>query len=199
MKNRSIKFLKSAAAYCNANEIYLELMANEFCGAGGKNYLTSCIHRDLCYIFHSVGKTREDALLFDNYPMGRCIFSRKSDDLNWLRTRFVRPEDIYKYVDLGIKNFKITGRTGTTEFLLVLARAYMEESWSGNLLSLWKPLESLDNNISELEFKQPVFIDNKKLDGFVDHWFNDLEFECANEVCGETCSYCEGFYNTAVR
>ena len=69
LKNRSIKFLENAANWCNTNDVIYELMVNEFCGTGGKDYLTMCHMRAECYIFHSTNHTKEDALLFNNYPM----------------------------------------------------------------------------------------------------------------------------------
>jgi|WetSurMetagenome_2_1015567.scaffolds.fasta_scaffold01141_12 hypothetical protein len=193
LKNRCIGFLKKAAKWCNENGIIYELMANEFCGAGGKDYFTHCPLRDSCYIFHSTDKTKLDAERF-NYPMGYCIFGRKSDLYNWLRCRFIRPEDILRYVKIGINNFKLTGRTGSTDYLIKLAEGYLKQSWPYNLLELWKPLETIYSGQNELDFKHPGIIDNKKLNGFVDHWFDMPNFDCAEEICGETCVYCSQWY-----
>jgi len=194
MRNRSVKFLKNAAKYCNENDIQLELMVNEFCGVGGAGYATHCVLRDSCYICHATNITKEDALLFENYPMGHCMDARYSDPYNWLRLRWVRPEDIVKYNSIGITNFKITGRTGTTDYIMKVAEAYVSQQWQGNLLDLWKPLETIYTGQAENEFQQRIFIDNNKLDGFIDHWFNDENFECSNELCGTTCEYCHKFY-----
>jgi len=194
MKNRSIKFLKNAAIYCNENDIQLELMVNEFCGVGGNGYVTHCSHRDSCYLAHFSNVTKEDALLYNNYPMGHCMGDRDSDALNWLRVRWIRPEDITRYNDIGINNFKITGRTGTTDYIIKVAEAYLSGKWQGNLLDLWKPLETIYSGEAENSFKQKYFIDNQKLDGFLNRWFDDYDFDCANELCGTTCEYCKLFY-----
>ena len=195
LKNRSFKFLENAAKYCNENDIQLELMVNEFCGVGSKGYATHCGFRDSCYLCHASNKTKDDALLFDNYPMGHCMDSRNSDPLNWLRVRWIRPEDIKIYNEIGINNFKITGRTGTTDYILKVANAYVSQNFEGNLLDLWKPLETIYNEQSENSFKQHTYVDNKKLDKFIAKWSNNKEFECSNELCGSTCKYCELFYN----
>ena len=68
----------------------------------------------------------------------------------WLKTRFIRPEDLHKYSDLGINSFKVTGRTGSTNYLKSVIKAYVSESWNGNLLSLWKPLETIKTNEEEI-------------------------------------------------
>jgi collagenase-like PrtC family protease len=194
MKNRSVKFLRNAAKYCNDNDVQLELMVNEFCGVGSHGYATHCVLRDSCYLCHASNVTKEDALLFNNYPMGHCMDARNADTLNWLRVRWIRPEDIKRYNDIGIRNWKITGRTGTTDYIMKVAQAYISQKWNGNLLDLWKPLETIYSGESENSFKQKCFIDNTKLDGFIDHWFEDEDFECSDELCGTTCEYCKLFY-----
>jgi len=194
IKNRSFKFLKNAADFCNNNDIMYEILANEFCGNGGSNYLAPCVYRDSCYICHGTNHTKEDAELLNGYPMNMCMASR--DDMppmNWLRTRFVRPEDIKEYNKIGIYNWKISGRTGSTEYITKVAKAYISENFDDNLLGLWKPLETIYSGESENSFKHQVNIPNKKLNGFINHWAKNLDFDCANEVCGTTCNYCEKF------
>ena len=64
----------------------------------------------------------------------------------------------------------------------------------GNLLSLWKPLETIANKGNELNYKYPVFIDNRSLDTFIDFWFDTPWHDCANELCGYTCKYCKRYF-----
>ncbi len=196
MKNRSYKFLKKVASYCNSIGVKYELMVNEFCITGGFDYSTHCVFRDSCYLCHASNITKEDALTLNGYPMQYCMTSRKTHPANWLRARFIRPEDIDRYVALGITNFKITGRTGTTEYLAAMAHAYMEKKWDGNLLELWKPLETIYSGQKELEFSHPANIPNSQLGNFLDHWFNGDGFYCEDVVCGVDCKYCEEFYDS---
>jgi collagenase-like PrtC family protease len=197
-KNRSIKFLKKATEYCNSNNVKYEVMVNEFCIVGGYDYSTSCIFRQGCYILHSSNITKEDALSMNGYPMQYCMTSRNTHPANWLRARFIRPEDVDRYVNIGITNFKITGRTGTAEYLLTMARAYLEKKWNGNLLSLWKPLETIYTEQKESEFKHAVNIPNNKLNNFLDYWF-DNDIYCEENVCGISCKYCEEYYNRMMK
>ncbi|MDR2145417.1 MAG: hypothetical protein LBE91_03020 [Tannerella sp.] len=194
LKNRSIKFLANFQAYCNQNNIELSLIANEFCSNTSldSKSTTHCIFRDSCFLFHSQNETKEDDTLFNGYPMQNCISTRTNKSA-WLKSLFIRPEDMKKYSSLGINSYKITGRTGTTKYIKTIAEAYIKEEWNDNLLSLWKPLETILNEQDELEFKQPVFIDNSKLNGFVNHWFDNINHECANELCGETCNHCDSY------
>ncbi|QHS01683.1 MAG: hypothetical protein [Enterobacter phage ENC9] len=194
-KNRSVNFLKQAAAFCNENGIIFEVLVNEFCSNAGKGYTTHCSYRDSCYIFHSTDVTAEDAKSLDGYPMQHCIKARDTDPFNWLRTRFVRPQDLKLYRDIGITQFKVSGRTGSTEYIMKVLEAYSSEKFEGNLLELWKPLETIYNNESDANYSHTVNIETSLLDGFLEkRWFKHPTFDCANEVCGSTCTYCERYY-----
>lgn len=194
-KNRDFKFLEMAAKYCNDNGMIYELMVNEFCGVGGEEYATHCIYRDSCYMCHATNHTYEDTTLLDEYPMKQCIISRGQDPANWLRLKWIRPEDLKYYNDLGLYNFKVTGRTGSTEYISETISGYLNESYNGNLLNLWKPLESIKAGVTEFEVNK-ANIPNKILDGFLAKWVNG--HNCDYEVCGETCNYCKRFYEENV-
>ena len=201
LKNRSIRFLQSASSYCINNKIDINLMVNEFCTIGSSNidniYSTHCIYRDSHYLCHSENIDKADERLFDSYPVSFCIRSR-TRPISWLQSLFIRPEDIKHYYKIGINHFKITGRTGRTDFILKITEAYLNQSWEGNLLALWKPLETILTDKKELDFDYPCFLDNKKLNGFIEYWFNNIEHDCSVEICGETCSYCIDYYNKKV-
>ena len=192
-KNRAFKFLKAAADYCSNTDTIYEVMVNEFCSSGAQSFSTNCVFRDSCYLCHASNISNDDALLFNNYPMEFCMKGREVNPVNWLRSRFIRPEDLHYYCDIGINHFKITGRTGSVKYLTKIAEAYMSENWNGNLLHLWKPLETIQTNENELEFKHGENIPNKKLDGFLNRWVDHPDFDCANTLC-ENCKYCDHFY-----
>lgn len=193
LKNRNKDFLVNAAKYCNDNNLILELLCTEFCGVAGEGYATHCPYRDSCYLSHATCKTKEDSMTYNNYPMKFCMSARASNKESWLRMRFIRPEDLHYYNEIGINYFKISGRTGGTENLMRMMKAYCEESFEGNLLNLWKPLQTIYNDKKEFEQDLENYIPNKSLDGFLDHWF-DKNFECENQMCGVTCNYCHDFY-----
>lgn len=206
LKNRNKTFLKNAARYCNENGLILELLANEMCynngiDKNGVNYAAPCIYRDSCYICHATCKTKEDSMSYNNYPMQFCMGSRNGNEEGWLRSRWIRPEDLHYYNDLGINYFKLSGRTGFTEAIIDNMNYYMSGTYEGNLLGLWKPLQSIFNRKSEKEVNGQLtdFIDNKKLDGFLDHWFkSENGFACEDQLCGTTCTYCHDFYKKMI-
>lgn len=198
LKNRNKEFLANAAKYCNDNGLILELLANEFCGVAGvdqdgNEYATHCAFRDSCYLCHATNKTKEESMCYNNYPMQFCMSARNSTPESWLRMRWIRPEDQKIYNKIGINYFKISGRTGSTEYLKEILEAYMSESYDNNLLRLWKPLETIYDGGLELSHKHKLNINNKKLDGFLDKWFEGKGWECENQMCGVTCKYCAEF------
>jgi len=199
LKNRNKKFLINAQKYCDDNGLVLELMANEFCGVAGvdskgTHYATHCVFRDSCYICHACNRTKEDSMLDNNYPMGYCMSARSSTPEAWLRMRWIRPEDQKIYREkTGVNYFKLSGRTGTTEYLKYVMEAYMSEDFDNNIISLWKPLSSIYDGKTELKSKTDIDIPNKKLDGFIDKWMDGNGWECENELCGTTCHYCLDF------
>jgi len=200
-KNRDITFLESLNDYCIKNDIILSLIVNEFCGNGTQTSrdniytTTNCIFRDHCYLLHSLDYDN-DTILYGNYPMGYCINSRCSNSI-WLKLNFIRPEDIKLYNRIGINHFKVTGRTASTNLIIKVTDAYINESYDGNLLDLWKHLETIKDGDNSI-FTSPYGLPNKKLEGFVQHWFSNRNHICANEVCGETCTYCDRFFDERI-
>lgn len=199
MKNRNKKFLQNAQQYCDEHGMIQELLAQEFCYIAGEvdgtAYAAPCVFRDSCYLCHATCRKKEDSMLYYNYPMEFCMAARGKNAQNWLRSRWIRPEDQSKYRKLGVNYFKVSGRTGSTNYLTTILEAYMKESFDGNLLTLWKPLETIKTGGDELSFNHHENIPNKELDGFIDHWLDGNGFECENELCGTTCKYCEKYWN----
>lgn len=193
-KNREITFLKKLATYCNKEHIVLTLMVNEFCSNGLEtgSGATNCIYRDHCYELHSLGYGVNERIYCD-YPMGRCIQSR-SKATDWIKANFIRPEDLKLYNRIGINHFKITGRTGSTKYMLKVLKAYADEYFSGNVLELWKHLETINGSEDDSEFSPHHYISNRALDSFLNYWFYNEQHICANEECGVSCTYCDDFY-----
>lgn len=199
LKNRNKEFLIRAQDYCNRNGCILEIMCQEMCGVAGidnqgSHYATHCVFRDSCYICHACNRTKEESMLDNNYPMSYCMSARSSTPEAWLRMRWIRPEDQKIYREkTGINYWKVSGRTGTLEYMKFVLEAYMSETYDGNLLGLWKPLSSIFDGKTELKSKTDIDIPNKKLDGFIDKWMNGNGWECENHECGYSCRYCEQF------
>jgi collagenase-like PrtC family protease len=66
----------------------------------------------------------------------RCSYTFLSEPVEFLRSPFIRPEDVSAYREVGIDILKLSDRTESTEFLLATARAYAEGKFDGNLFDL---------------------------------------------------------------
>ncbi len=172
-----------------------------------------------------------------DYHMLFCVDYRLREPVNFLRTNWVRPEDLHHYEAIGIDYFKIVERNTPTPELLRRVRAYATRRYDGNLLDLvlpfgypecsydtaaardaysvrravryfFKPttynvahlvdLVSLGKKLG-MQFPRrgpsPLYLDNRKLDGFLDRF---LEKSCIDVDC-ETCRYCHRWAERALR
>ena len=66
----------------------------------------------------------------------RCSHTFLSEPVEFLRSPFIRPEDVSAYREAGMDIIKLSDRTESTEFLLGTARAYAGEKYDGNLFNL---------------------------------------------------------------
>ncbi|HQP91355.1 MAG TPA: U32 family peptidase [Candidatus Omnitrophota bacterium] len=53
-----------------------------------------------------------------------------------IKSRWIRPEDLHFYEDLGFTHFKITDRSRSTPWLVRAAKAYSERRYDGNLCDI---------------------------------------------------------------
>ena len=108
----------------------LELYANIAC-------LDHCPQRVAHYEYS--GRTSQETgnpeVRQDPFLM-RCSHTFLSDPVEFLRSPFIRPEDVSAYREVGIDIIKLSDRTESTEFLLNTARAYAGEKYDGNLFDL---------------------------------------------------------------
>ncbi|HAJ56351.1 MAG TPA: peptidase U32 [Candidatus Omnitrophica bacterium] len=141
-----------------------------------------------------------------------CRYQRFVDPVNFIRSDWIRPEDVGHYEDLGIDALKIIGRARNTDFIVKAYDAYSKRSYDGNLLDivahpygekrkrtahtvlrgllyaarfhLRNPfyLKKMIKSFPDFE----VYLDNKKLDGFLDYFVNG---HCQKDPC-DGCSWC---------
>lgn len=89
----------------------------------------------------------------------------------------------------SINRFKVIGRTADVHYMKTLIDAYVQEEYNGNVADLCFHLEHVEGSGEKPEY----FLENKKLDGFVDFWFQN-DFRCDDVICGEECTYCDTHY-----
>ncbi len=121
-----------------------------------------------------------------------CMKTRLENPAELIRSIWVRPEDLSRYEELGVNNFKVGDRTASTEYILKTARAYADRRLEGNLMQLFNiPLPMIKYTLTK--YMKPGFnpslprIDNRMLDGFLDFFEKK---SCSQSIC-EDCRYCD--------
>jgi collagenase-like PrtC family protease len=138
-----------------------------------------------------------------DYCVLRCTFERLRDVSQIIKCRWVRPEDIHVYEDIGIDGFKISGRSMPTQRILYAARAYSSRHYEGNLydiLNIITPKTRVASPALPVELANAIasppkfYIDNRALDGFMDFFKKQ---NCLSG-CGR-CDYCQRIANKVIQ
>jgi collagenase-like PrtC family protease len=130
-----------------------------------------------------------------DYCVLRCTLDRLCDTSQIIKCRWVRPEDIHAYEEIGMDMFKISGRSMPSERIVHVATAYSSRHYEGNLydiLNIITPktgfinsaLPGVQNNGNGSLPK--FYIDNQALEGFMDFFRKQ---DCPSG-CGQ-CNYCQ--------
>lgn len=196
VKNRDIGFLKSFHQKARENNLTTKLLTNEFCTVGG----VPCagLYQADCVQHSAMGGNKEN--LFNGWPFQRCVESRIQAPSAWLKSRFILPQwlDLYKDTT-GISNFKITGRTCDTKWLLGIIEAYMKKRYEGDIRKLWidpgnSHLTCKKENERNANVLSAKFLEQS---GFIDFWFKHPNFRC-DEHCDYDCDYCDEFFQKSI-
>jgi len=138
-----------------------------------------------------------------DYCVLHCASSRLSDTSQLIKARWIRPEDIHIYEEIGIDFFKIGGRAMPTEWIINATAAYSSRQYWGNLYDI---LIGLTPKITHTNPALPVtqtttpdspptiHIDNQGLEGFIDFF---KEQDCLSG-CG-SCDYCQRIAGNVVQ
>lgn len=148
--NRNFERLQSirAAVTCE-----LELIANASC-------LPGCIWEQTHMHLLSQSSTKNHALkgfCFD-YCFVKCSRERLKDAVNYIRSIWIRPEDLIIYENIGFHNFKIVERSCPSDLLIRRVEAYSNRRFDGNLWELIAPiaLVKTEQKVSWLTYARMV-------------------------------------------
>jgi collagenase-like PrtC family protease len=223
--NRDFPLLR---AIRRAVRLELQLIANSnclmFCPLSGQHMVN---------LSHASQKGHASRGFMIDYCALRCSRDKLADPSNYLRSEFIRPEDLHIYEEMGFASFKILERGAPTPLMAKRVKAYAERAYAGNLLDLIQPYgyrERSDAGLSGarnlgrflkyffrpgtvksaglLKLKklaekrgliaamerEPVFIDNRALDGFLEGM---REIDCRGTDC-TLCGYCPTWTERAV-
>jgi len=149
-----------------------------------------------------------------------CRFMRLADPEKFISAVWIRPEDVIFYEEIGIDRIKLVDRGMNTETLVRVVNAYTDGRYDGNLMDLfpfsidryvvsskkyfWKKLKyffhPLKFNLPRfMELNRtlpasPIYLDNRKLDGFLDFF---IQGKCPDNDCGR-CGYCRSVAEKAL-
>lgn len=70
------------------------------------------------------------------YHLIRCASERYSDLSHFIKSRWIRPEDLAIYEEMGFNTFKVGGRSMSTEWITQTTTAYSSRQYNGNLCDL---------------------------------------------------------------
>jgi collagenase-like PrtC family protease len=225
--NRDFAALK---AIRQAVKLELQLIANSncmiFCPLSGQHMVN---------LSHASQRGHASRGFMIDYCALRCSAEKLSDPSHYLRSEFIRPEDVDLYTELGFTSFKILERGAPTAVLARRVKAYTERRFDGNLLDLIQPygykgspakgqgggrgdfarflryffrpgvirtkgllrLKALAEKrglIAGMDW-DPVYIDNRALDGFL---AGIGQIDCRRTDCSQ-CGYCFSWTKKAVR
>lgn len=124
-----------------------------------------------------------------DYCYYRCTFAKLTDPVEYLRSPWIRPEDIHVYEDIGIDLFKVAGRekmgdgpSSHTSWICETAAAYRTRRCA-NVAALLVGNQAPSSLAGQAPPANGVWIDSGKLDGFLRFFQNDR--------CALDCDYCE--------
>ena len=129
--NRDFPLLK---AIRRGVQTELQLIANSnclmFCPLSGQHMVN---------LSHASQKGHRSRGFMIDYCALRCSCEKLADPSNYLRSEFIRPEDIPLYQGMGFNSFKILERGAPTPVMKKRVQAYSQGCYEGNLLDLIQP------------------------------------------------------------
>ena len=176
--NRNFKLLRKIRDNITCQ---LELIAN-----------LSCLNECPFWTYHSSvfshisqhsyleGKSRPD------YCLAKCNYIKTRDPVEFIRSGWIRPEDLRYYEELGINRIKLVTENSDSAKTIRVLNAYYNRYYEGNLLDIL---------FDGLKGGSVIYIDNQKLNGFLEYFINE---NCNQKSC-QSCDYCISISNQVTR
>lgn len=202
--NRDFKTLKYMVN--NLKHAKIEILVTNSC-------LKNCpmIFTHTTALSHASDKSEEKEK-YEDWSLFYCQEIQNNKVEEYIKSPWVRPEDIKYYEDIGIEHFKITERGFPTEELVKRVKAYTDRKYEGNLIDLIQghgylskdgektlernKVESREEAYREIkrvrgigcarQYPRNIYIDNNKLDGFIDFF---VKGNCTSNC--NNCGYCK--------
>ncbi|MEK9183419.1 MAG: U32 family peptidase [Patescibacteria group bacterium] len=133
--------------------------------------LFNCPNRNARYKFFGYASQEDEEIskiTHDPFPIGCSLFYLEHL-IEFLKSPFIRPEDVAAYARAGVNKFKLADRSESTASLLNTAEAYMKQQYSGDLFDLIFRKGSKFKAAIKIsqphmaKMKIPISIDNRRL------------------------------------
>ncbi len=129
--NRELETLRQIRKHVKCE---LELLVNNNC-------LQSCalspMHMNS--IAHATQSWHANGGFLIDWCFLKCTQMKMQDPVNYVRSEWIRPEDLHVFEEMGYEKFKIVERDIPTPVMLKRVQAYASRSYDGNLLDLIQP------------------------------------------------------------
>lgn len=179
-----------------------------------------------CHAYHCHGNLnahssqsghRLKGYLIDYYTL-KCNYIRFRNPEEFIKSPWIRPEDVHYYEEIGIHWLKLVGREMESGKIQQIFKAYKNRRYDGNLLDLFPGTEKklVDfkkvarhlryffrpqhvnilklSQVRDIFKKDGIYIDNRSLDGFLEYFW----LEKCNLICGSQCDYCKKVTQKAI-
>ena len=146
--NRDLELLKEIK---EATNVELKLMVNEGC-------LYKCPFRKFHFNYMS-HKSKELGEIEGDAFFANCLLVTSGDHSQILKSCWIRPEDTRKYSEIT-SFFKIVGRARPRSFVIRATKAYLKESWDGDLLDI------VSSSLNKFGLEYGAHLDNKSLEKY---------------------------------
>jgi collagenase-like PrtC family protease len=127
----------------------LELLVNNSC-------LSACAFSQahMNALAHAGQAWHENGGFFIDWCLLRCTEMKLRDPVNYIRSEWIRPEDLRLYEEMGFDLFKVAERDLPTPVMATRVRAYAGRRYDGNLLDLVQPFALQGVNGNERYFRK---------------------------------------------
>jgi len=137
--NRNFKMLEAirSATHCE-----LQLIVNASC-------LPDCVY-ELTHMNMLTQSSRSHDPLHGfclDYCVLHCSMRRYMNPVNFIRSTWIRPEDLTMYEELGYGSFKILERSCPGDLLVKRVSAYTQRHFAGNLLEIVAPVAQIKKEL----------------------------------------------------
>jgi collagenase-like PrtC family protease len=172
--NRDFKLIESIR---KATTCKLTLIANVGC-----IYHCPNSHSHIGSTSHSCDCDKEQSIFTIIPHSADCMLAKLKNPENIVKARYIRPEDVPYYEELGVDMLKICDRHTKTDIMQERVEAYIKCSYEGNLLDLiGQKSERKSDEINQEEFRKILARSNESRDKAIEY-FKYFDFSISDLI-----------------